>query len=261
MDHKQMYSFILLLALMSYADAQSQSCPPITINDLGSTTEFSIEGLVSRGIVSSENTISTVSVRIRNSAIVCDAAGDRVNTSSYVSVIIEFQCNLESAIPSLNVCNDPNTIVTRQYQFQCIERNGQPVWDTIVSGSDMFVQTLNPTATLSTLLVDTCRRCIDDQQSSRADPTTHCDRESSIDHVATLLADNDYHVPTACPAQCDQGQRRCFLGRTEDVCCNFYLQNNCIDECPSGLVNDSNSVCGEFYTVSPCRVNVNLCPL
>ena len=54
-------------------------------------------------------------------------------------------------------------------------------------------------------------------------------------------------MPTACPARCNQGQGRCFLGQAgPDVCCNFYLQNKCIDECPSGLVNDSGSVCGEF---------------
>ena len=179
MDYKGIYPFILLtlLALMSFkiADAQSQSCPRITINDLGSTTEFSNEGLLARAI---ETTVSIVPVRIRNFAIVCDAAGDRINTSSFVSVVVEFQCEFQSATSSLTVCNDPNTIVTRQYQFQCIEQNGQPVWGTTVAGSNLFVQTLNPIATLSTPLVDTCRRCIDDQQSNRADPTTHCDRES-----------------------------------------------------------------------------------
>ena len=186
MDHKRTHPFILLLALMSFTDAQSQSCPRITISDLGSTTEFSDRGLVARAIVpSGGNAVSTVPVRIGNFAIVCDAAGDRVNTSSFVSVVVEFQCNFQSAISSLTVCNDPNTTVTRQYQFQCIEQNRQRVWATIVSGSNLFIQTLNPTATLSTPPVDTCRRCVDDQQSSRPDPTTHCDRESSIDH--TLL--------------------------------------------------------------------------
>ena len=167
---------------MAFADAQSQSCPRITINDLGSTTEFSTEGLIARGIVDppGDDTVSSVPVRIRNLAIVCDAAGDRINTSSYVSVIVEFQCNFQSATSSLTVCNDSNAIVTRQYQFQCIEQNGQFIWATIVSGSNLFVQTLNPTATLSTPLADQCRRCIDDQQSSRADPTTHCDRESTL---------------------------------------------------------------------------------
>ena len=117
MNHKGGYHFILLLALMAFADAQSQSYPRITVNDLGSTTEFSTEGLVARAIVPPGDTISTVLVRIRNFAIVCDAAGDRINTSSFVSVVVEFQCNSQSAISSLAVCDDP--IVTRQYQFQC----------------------------------------------------------------------------------------------------------------------------------------------
>ena len=50
-----------------------------------------------------------------------------------------------------------------------------------MSGNTFFVQTVNPTATLSTPLANQCRRCIDDQQSSYPnniiDDTTHCDRE------------------------------------------------------------------------------------
>ena len=188
MNNKGKYHLILsLAALLAFADAQSHSCPRITVNDLGSTTEFSTEGLVARGIVPPGNTVDSVLVRIKNFAIVCDASGDQINTSSFVSVVVEFQCDLESALSSLTVCNDSNTIVTRQYQFQCIEQNGHPVWDTIVSGSNMFFQTLNPTATLSTPLADQCRRCIDDQQSSRADPNTHCDRESTS-NIALIVA-------------------------------------------------------------------------
>ena len=93
----------------------------------------------------------------------------------------------------LAICVKPahffSCVVTRQYQFQCIdyEQNGQPVWATIVAGSNLFIQTLNPTANLSTPLADQCRRCIDDQQSNRSDSTTHCDHESSIDHTLSLL--------------------------------------------------------------------------
>ena len=138
MAHKVTYPFILLLALMSFADAQSHSCPHITINDLGSTTEFSIEELVARGIAPLEDhTISTVPVRIRNFAIVCDAAGNQINTFSFVSVVVEFQCKFQSAISSLTACSNSRTIVSRQYQFQCIEQNGQRVWATIVSGSNL----------------------------------------------------------------------------------------------------------------------------
>jgi hypothetical protein len=41
----------------------------------------------------------------------------------------------------------------------------------------MYVETVNSTATLSTPLDNRCRQCTDDQQSSLADPITHCDRE------------------------------------------------------------------------------------
>ena len=146
MNHKGRYHFILLLALMAFADAQSHSCPRITINDLGSTTEFSTEGLIARTIAlqSGGQHFSTVPVRIRNFAIVCDAAGDRINTSSFVSVVVEFQCDFDNAISSLTVCNDPRTIVTRQYQFQCIEQNGQPVWDlAVVNLSRLWIQLLH----------------------------------------------------------------------------------------------------------------------
>ena len=178
---------VLGLALLSLSNAQSQSCPLITIDDLGSTTEFSSNGLVARAIVPQGETTPSIPVRVRNFAIVCDAAGDRRGTSSFVSVVVEFNCDFTSSSSSLSVCSDPSTIVNRQYQFQCTEQNGQPVWGALVSGSSLFVQTLDPTATLSTPLADQCRRCIDDQQSSRADPTTHCDRESIADCLYTLV--------------------------------------------------------------------------
>ena len=173
-------SLLLIWLGLAYrlANAQSVSCPLITIDDLGSTTTFSSSGLVTRGLIPPGEANVIIPVRIRNFTKVCDAAGARLNTSSYVSVVVEFQCDFQSSTPSLTVCSDSSHIVTRQYQFQCIVDNGQPAWGVFVSGSTLFVQTLNPIATLSTPLANQCRRCIDDQQSSRADPTTHCDRES-----------------------------------------------------------------------------------
>ena len=172
-------SLVLIWLGLDYrlVTTQSMSCLLITINDLGSTTEFSTDGLIAQNVAPKSEVVASIPVRIRNFIKVCDAAGDRINTSSFVSVVVEFQCDFQSSTPSLAICSDSN-IVTRQYQFQCIEQNGQPVWASIVSGSDLFIQTLDRTANLSTSLADQCRRCVDDQQSSRADPTTHCDRES-----------------------------------------------------------------------------------
>ena len=180
------------LGLACLASAQSQSCPLITINDLGSTTEFSTNGLVAQGIIPPGDTSSqSIFVRIVDFNIVCNASGDRIDTSSYVSVIVQLQCNSTNVHSTLADCNG-STMITRQYQFQCIEDNGQPAWDAIVSGSNMNVQTLTPTATFSTPLANQCRRCIDDQQSSRADPITHCDRESSM--IVCSSCYYDYHT-------------------------------------------------------------------
>ena len=168
------YPFVFL-ALISFTNAQSSSCLPITVNDIGSTTEFSSDGLVAQSIVllgTRQLADTQIPVRIRNFTVVCDASGDRRNTSSFVSVVVEFECIFSSSDASWSSC-DGSTIVIRQYQFQCIEQNGQVVWDAIVSGSTTHVQTLNPTATLSTPLDNQCRRCIDDQHSIRADTTNH----------------------------------------------------------------------------------------
>ena len=67
-------------------NAQSMSCPIITIDDLGSTTEFSTQGLIARALVPPGEVGAMVPVRITNFTKVCDAAGDRINTSSFVSL-------------------------------------------------------------------------------------------------------------------------------------------------------------------------------
>ena len=166
-------SLLIWLGLAYLASAQSQPCPPITINDLGNTTSFSSDGLVAEGLVPPGESDISIPVRIMNYTIVCDASGDRRDTSSYVSVVVLFQCDFTSTNPTLTVC-DGSTVVTRQYQFQCIDRNG--LWFPIEFG----VQTLDPTATLDTPLANQCRRCVDDQQfpsNTNINDTTHCDRE------------------------------------------------------------------------------------
>ena len=58
-------ALVMWLGLAYFSNAQSLSCPSITINDLGSTTEFSTNGLVARAIVP-PGEIGIVPVRIRN---------------------------------------------------------------------------------------------------------------------------------------------------------------------------------------------------
>ena len=52
-------------------------------------------------------------------------------------------------------------------------------------------------------------------------------------------------IMAACSASCNQGQGRCYIGPDDDVCCNFYLNNVCVAECPAPLVPDDNFNCGK----------------
>ena len=177
----RLHLFIQTLSLVYFANAQTRSsCPSITVNDLGSTTAFSSNGLVSLAArPDSRVTGDGIPVRIMNYHIVCEASGMSRNKSSFVSVLVQFQCHFPSGTGTLAVCNS-NTNVTRQYQFSCVlTQNGRNEWAIIISGNNLFVQTVNPTATFMTPLDNQCRRCIDDQQSTNPniDPTTHCQCE------------------------------------------------------------------------------------
>ena len=146
----------------------------ITATDLGSTTDFSSSGLVPRAATPSGEAVDPIPVRIIDYHVVCDTSGMNRNTSSFVSVVVQLQCNFTGGIGTLADC-DGTTILTRQYQFSC---SGN-AWADSIAGDDLFVQTLSPTATFMTPLDNQCRRCIDDQQRPTApiDPTTHCERE------------------------------------------------------------------------------------
>ena len=77
MNCKGEYLIVLGLALISFSNSQSLSCPLITINDLGSTTEFSTKGFIARAIVPPFLlAVQRIPVRIRDLTIVCDASGE-----------------------------------------------------------------------------------------------------------------------------------------------------------------------------------------
>ncbi len=44
-------------------------------------------------------------------------------------------------------------------------------------------------------------------------------------------------ILSACRAECDTGMRRC-LGTAIGSCCNFYLNDTCVVECPPLLEGD-----------------------
>ena len=91
-------SFHSLSALVYLANAQTVtlgSCPPITVNDLGSTTDFSSNGLVSSAARPRGGAGDSIPVRIINyhNITVSEAPGMSRNTSSFASELVQFQCN------------------------------------------------------------------------------------------------------------------------------------------------------------------------
>ena len=117
----RLHLFIQTLSLVYFANAQTRgSCPSITVNDLGSSTAFSSNGLVSLAArPDSGVTGDGIPIRIMNYHIVCEASGMSRNTSSFVSVLVQYQCISSGGTGTLAVC-DGTIMVTRQYQFSCI---------------------------------------------------------------------------------------------------------------------------------------------
>ena len=79
MDREGKSLFIILLRLfyiISFTNAQSQSCPLITVNNLGSTNKFSTDRLVARSIIPLGDTSQSTFVRIVDFNKVCNASGD-----------------------------------------------------------------------------------------------------------------------------------------------------------------------------------------
>lgn len=145
-------------------------CSRLTVANLGSTTAFSDYGLLSRSLVAGRTHHPPVPVKINNHKILCDATGMRRETSSYVSVLVQFQCNFSGSTAILANCNGI-TNITRQYHYRCSDSN---VW------VDESFETENPNATFHTELADHCRSCHDPREhpTEPIDQNTHCRRKT-----------------------------------------------------------------------------------
>ena len=166
------------LALVYFAKAQvpGLECPPFSIDFLGSTTEFSDEGLLAKSLDPGAETPVIVPVRVMRFKTVCEATGVLRNTASFVSVLVEFQCDFQSSLENLQDC-DGTTVLTRQFQYFCNQNNVYQIRD------PSFVQTLQPTADFDTPVDTSCVRCINDRVnpgSPAIDPQTHCEGKYAL---------------------------------------------------------------------------------
>ena len=170
MVHTRSVSTWFFIVYLGLANAQLL-CPPITVADIGSTTELTTDGNVARSLINvGEGARDPVPVRVIDYRVLCDASGSRRDTSSSVSVLVKFQCMFNGGTGTLLDCNG-NTNITRQYQFRCSDSNQ---WETA-----SFPQTLSPSATFQTEPNNRCRSCFDPSIDPAVDADTHCLCKSS----------------------------------------------------------------------------------
>ena len=162
--------FLLMVCLVLGLASAQLDCSLFTIDILGNTANLSTEGLLARSVAPVGETIVQVPVKIMNYRILCDASGRRRDTSSYVSLLVDFQCFFEGGSGSLADC-DGMTNITRQYQYRCSSSNN--MWE-----NGEVVETRNPTATFQTEVTNQCRLCVDPTEipalTDSIDPDTHC---------------------------------------------------------------------------------------
>ena len=156
----------LLLALACFTVTKAQSlCPSFAIADLGNTAELSTEGLLAGSLITAGESRSRVPVKVNNYRILCDASGIRRDTSSYVSVLVEFQCSFAGGSGNLADC-DGVANITRQYNYRCSDSDE---WE-----NGGVVETLNPNATFQTEPTNQCSVCGDRTEFFAAEADTHC---------------------------------------------------------------------------------------
>lgn len=148
---------MVCLGLTYFPNAQglSYGCPPITLEDLGSTSELSTEGLIARSIYYPYGRYPIPS-RISRYAVLCDSSGNRRNTSSSVSVLVEYRCRVRFPAGRLAHC-DGNTNSTWQFCYRC---ESGDVWSLCPLAA--FKE---PTAQFTTAAKNRCRLCTDPQSA------------------------------------------------------------------------------------------------
>ena len=163
---------LVCLGLVYFTKAQipGLECPPFSVDLLGSTAEFSEEGLLAISLETGAEAPVIVPVRVIRFKTVCEATGGLRNTTSFVSVLMEFQCDIQSNQENLRDC-DGSTVLTRQFQYFCNQQNVYHIRD------PSFVQTIRPTADFDTPVDTSCVRCINDRANPGSpviNPDTHC---------------------------------------------------------------------------------------
>ena len=240
-------AFIRVLILSQQVLSQTDPCQRVSGEDLGSTTNFSSEGILADSInPSSEGGSEPGTFRVESDSlhIVCEAQHPMQNRYRFTSVLASYVC--QSTDPRLTAMCDGATVQTVQLTLGC----NNNAWSASIANNPNFVLTMNPTATTSTELASNCRLCINPDHpivptlSLTIAQDTHCVGKSHTVSQCILQLSLFF---TACGGACDSGASlgRCYgnLGPNGDVCCNFFENSICVSTCSTGLFPSSEFEC------------------
>ncbi len=107
-------------------------------------------------------------INITEYTVVCLAQGTEQGSWRFISLVALYKYS--------------GTNFTSQFQFECVGS----VWTATVNGSDEYIRTATPDATINTTLRTDCALCIDPRQAIAANNSQHCLGELSCNLSAQI---------------------------------------------------------------------------
>ena len=169
---------VLVVSLLLVLQVLCQdACERLTVDTLGSFDMLSEDSIISEILTPGGEQAYTVSVRILNMTIVCEAQHRMQDRYRYTSVVVSFNCfTTDTRVPE---CANSSVVNTERFDFGCVSG----AWSPNILTVSTAARTTNPTATLSTALDTDCILCVNPNNleavflPSPVDNVTHCSGE------------------------------------------------------------------------------------
>ena len=172
--------------------------------------------------------------------VVCRAAGPTQGMYQYLSLVATYNC-------SGSDCE--NSTVTAQFDTGC----SSGVWEEqVLSFSDDEVRTVPADGDSGTAVKTGCSLCLSPTRATDIDQTsdmeTHC--VGKLLSLCTLIMYLTFvFLCTACTCTPSTGLGQCYTGPSPDftqICCNFYQNGMCVENCTDGRMATAEFNCGEL---------------
>ncbi len=160
--HKSLYKVLMTIWLVLSAwTINLSSCTHLSCSMIRASE---VDSLVTASFTNQSTNIVT-NISNTDYTVVCLSQGVEIDTWRFISLVALYTYN--------------GTNHTSQFQFECVESK----WTAIVNGSDEYIRTDPPDASINTTLRTDCALCIDPQQAMSASNPQHCLGELHLQHL------------------------------------------------------------------------------